>query len=267
MGGIVPVYDLLPRHAAPSRFCMRPRPLSTVLLILAALAADSNAFGAEGDVFAVSLGGTKIVLPIPPHYADPAAAQSLIDQQAQAVPAGVHILGMLVRRDEIDRLAKHEDLSCYYILQAARAFEQAGIDATLFEQLKASLHTHGAEVARRHDAIENASAERLSERIRKDSGDTTTKLEIRDSAALVVFDERPNSISASNVGPVSLTSDGSTRQKNVVQASAIMRIHAKQLSVALSCQYGSPRDRSDTERQIRDYVDRVEMLNPEPAAP
>ena len=140
------------------------------------------------------------------------------------------------------------------------------MESALFEQLKAALRAQGAEVARRHDSMENASAERLAERIRENSGDAAANVDLGGSNALVVFDERPNSISASNVGPVALTSSKGTRKTGIVQASAIMRIHAKQPSVALSCPYASPRDRSGAERQMRAYVDRVDMLNPEPAA-
>jgi hypothetical protein len=240
--------------------------LGAMLACIGILAATATLAETPQDVLTDKLGDQPVTLPNPPGFVEPEGAASAVrDMLQRALPAAYRLIALRVPQDYVDKLRAHDrtaSLSRYCTILTYRKYEASGMSPELFEAIKKMLRDQSDKVMKQANVIAADSAERMSKDIGAKTGDATTSLKVGDSTSLGIIEEHPGSFALATVGPVSISSKNLNESGNQVAVVAVALIHGKPVNANFYSDYKSNADLVWAEGQARDWLRRVNELNP-----
>jgi hypothetical protein len=245
---------------------MNLRRILTALLAGTVLVAHSLAIAAPvARTATVALGNGEVLLPVPDGFADPEVTPALMRKlMAEALPTTNRFIAVMLSQDFLDRRAAGEPvhLTRYLLVQTYRDSEQTGMDKAVFEQVKSMFRKQASEMLKNGQAIAQDGIDRLAKDVGKITGDKATAIKTGPMTSLGVFGETDNSISLATVQPLTTSDKNGSRTSNQVMALSVVLISGKPIGVSVYSQYDSPSDIVWAEDQVRDWVKRINDLNP-----
>jgi hypothetical protein len=215
---------------------------------------------------AVAFGNQQLTLPIPADFESPAvtpkAYMRLFEDMQRPTD---RLMAVMLSKDYVAKVRsgdKAAELSRYLVVKANRRFDTEDFTPDDLVQVKALLLHPSAQLLQLQQALLTQTANRLAKDVGKITGDTSTTMHMGDVRSLGVFDEQPNSISIANLETSGSDSKAGTDQYVQVAASAIILIHHKMLALVVYDDFRSQGNIDWAKGVIRDYVKRVNELNP-----
>jgi len=179
------------------------------------------------------LGDVQIRLPVPGGFADPSATPATTrDLVARGLPPGTRLMAMLLAQDFLQGAIPGEPqrLSRYILVTAHPAMEH-GITESDFERVKSDIHAQAESVKAAHVASPG------------------------------VFDEHLDSIAMASVQPLMTTGSNGGRSVDQVMAMGIVLLAGKPIVVSVYSDDLTPGDIDWAEREVREWMQRVQELN------
>ena len=216
--------------------------------------------------FVDRLGDQPVTLPIPPGLANadgPAAAVG--DMLRRALPSNYRFIGLQVPQDYLDKVRAHDPsakMPRYCTVMTYRDYESGGMTPELFGMIKKTFREQGDKLLAQVQAQAASAVDHMSRDVASLTGDSTTSLKVGDSTSLGVFDDRPNSFALAAIGPVTVSSKTVNETSQQATVIVIMLVHGKPINANFYADYGSKADLAWTEDQARDWIRRVNELNP-----
>ena len=237
------------------------------LLALAALVAGQAAHaGAAPDTAQVALGDATIAIAVPTGFGEPSATPALLrDLTAKALPNGTRFIGILLPQDYLDALGagKHpQRLSRYLLLQTLRREETVGISAPEFDSIKDQFRHNADAIFLQAKGMAKENLDRAAKQVGDLTGDRTIAIDAGTMKSLGIFEEHPDAISLATVQPVTGTSQAGTQKFMQVMAMTMVLIHRKPMLASVYSDYQSQADIDWAEGLIRDWLKRLNELNP-----
>jgi len=240
--------------------------LSALLACVAIASSQVAAAAPAADSADVTVGETTIHLPILPGFAPPSATpKPLWDMMAHAMPPTNRLLASMLPADALQNPPPPSGDAAAGRLLSVQTFvsvEQSGVTVDQFDQIKRVMREQNKQLfANLKDEIKE-STDRVSKDAAALSGDNTTQVTSHDTASMGIFDEQPNSISLAAVQTISVAMKKGSTDVRQVMAASTLRLRGKALMVSIYSRYRSEADLEWVKARVRDWVERVNALNP-----
>lgn len=241
---------------------MKSRLVVAVFAASFALAASAT----PADTLADRLGTLPVTLPTPAGFA-PAegAAATMRDIIARALPPNDRLIAVQVPRDYLARQRAHEatgSLSRYVTVLTYRNYEASGMSPALFDAVKKAMRGQGDEVMKTAQAQLGGAVDKMNKDLANVTGDSTAALKVGAISSLGLVDEQPNSFVMATIGAVAVSSRKINETNDQVAVVAVVLIHRKPINANFYSDYGSKDDLDWAENQAREWIRRVNELNP-----
>ena len=237
-------------------------------LVVAAFGASFalTAFATPADTFVDRLGTLPVTLPVPAGFA-PAegAAATMRDIIARALPPNYRLIAIQVPQGYLDKQRAHEatgSLSRYVTVLTYRNYEASGMPPALFDAVKKAMREQGDKVMKAAQAQLGDAVDKMNKDVANVTGDSTAALKIGTISSLGLVDEQPNSFVMATVGPVTVSSKKVNETSDQVAVVAVVLIHGKPINANFYSDYDSKDDLDWAENQAREWIRRVNELNP-----
>lgn len=243
---------------------MKPRFAIAAMAACLAVVASSMASAAESLVD--KLGEQPVTVPIPAGFGQAeGVAGAVRDVIARAIPPNYRVISMQVSQNYLDKLRAHEapgSMSRYVVVLTYRDYETSGMTQEVFDGIKRVARDQSQKMLKLAEAQSVAVVDKMNEDLAQMTGDPTATVKLGATTSLGVFEERPNALALATIGPVSGSSKKLDVTHDQVWVTALVLIHGKPINANFYSDYDSKDDLDWTENQAREWIRRVNELNP-----
>ena len=246
---------------------MRLRHVVFSLLAATAFLAAHGAGAAPAPPTArAPLGQVQLTLPIPAEFEPPSVTpKAYMRFFEEAQPPANRVLAAMLSKDYVAKVRagnKTAEMSRYLVVKTLRRFDQEDFTPDDLTQAKAMMRHPSAQVLQLQRDLLTQAANRMAKDVSTMTGDASVTMHSGEVHALGVFDEQPNSIAVAALQTSGSHSKAGTEEYVQVAATALILVRHKMLSVVVYDDFDSPANVEWVKGVIRDYVKRVDELNP-----
>ncbi len=240
--------------------------LAALLASLGILSSGATRAATSETTFTDKVGDQPVTFPTLPGFVEPEGPASVVrDVILRALPDNYRLIAFRVPQDYVDKLRAHDRSAAmprYWTVMTYPKYEAGGMSPQLFEAIKKMLREQSQKVMAQVDAQTASGAERVSKDLGAKTGDSSTSLKVGASTSLGIIDEHPGSFALATIGPVSISSKNLNESSNQVAVVAVALVHGKPVNANFYSDYRSNADLVWAEDQARDWLRRLNELNP-----
>lgn len=214
----------------------------------------------------VIIADQRVSLPVPAEFEAPSVTPPPFMRLFEEMqPSANRLLAVMLSKKDVARFKvgdKNTQLSRYLVVRTMRKYEKDGLTQGDLEQGKAIARHPNAQMMAAQQALITQSANRVARDLGKAAGDESFRMQSGDIHALGMFDDQPNSFSVANLQTTGYDGKAGNGQYVQVVATAFILVHGKPLVVVVYDDFTTPANIDWAKGEIRDFVKRVDALNP-----